>query len=28
VPFPLEEAVSQLRPISDGYFEMARYLSR
>ncbi len=28
VPLPLEEAVSQLRPISDGYFEMARYLAR
>ena len=28
VPLPLEEAISQLRPISDGYFEMARYLAR
>lgn len=27
-PIPLEEAVSKLRPISDGYFEMARFLSR
>lgn len=25
---PLEEAVSQLRPISESYFEMARFLSR
>jgi 6-phosphofructokinase 1 len=25
---PLEEAISQLRPISESYFEMARYLSR
>ncbi len=25
---PLEEAVSQLRPIGDHYFEMARFLSR
>ncbi len=27
-PIPLEEAISKLRPISDGYFEMARFLSR
>jgi len=26
--FPLEEAVSQLRPISESYYEMARFLSR
>ena len=25
---PLEQAVSQIRPISDGYFEMAHFLSR
>lgn len=25
---PLEEAVSKLRPISEGYFEMAKFLSR
>ncbi|MFO7321222.1 MAG: 6-phosphofructokinase [Chloroflexota bacterium] len=25
---PLEQAVSQLRPLSDSYFEMARFLSR
>ena len=25
---PLEDAVSQIRPISDSYFEMARFLSR
>lgn len=25
---PLEEAISRLRPISDSYFEMARFLSR
>jgi len=24
----LEEAVSRLRPISDSYFEMAKFLSR
>jgi 6-phosphofructokinase 1 len=28
VPVPLEEAISRLRPISDTYFEMARFLSR
>lgn len=27
-PIDLEEAVSKLRPISDGYYEMARFLSR
>ncbi len=27
-PIPLEDAISQLRPIGDHYFEMARFLSR
>jgi 6-phosphofructokinase 1 len=27
-PIPLQEAISQLRPIGDHYFEMARFLSR
>jgi hypothetical protein len=25
---PIEDAVSQIRPISETYFEMARFLSR
>jgi 6-phosphofructokinase 1 len=25
---PIEEAISQVRPISDSYFEMARFLAR
>ena len=25
---PLEEAISQLRPINESYYEMARFLSR
>ncbi len=28
IALPLEDAISQLRPISEGYFEMARFLSR
>jgi 6-phosphofructokinase 1 len=28
IPLPLEDAISQLRPISESYFEMARFLSR
>jgi len=27
-PIPLQDAISQLRPIGDHYFEMARFLSR
>jgi 6-phosphofructokinase 1 len=27
-PLPLEEAISQIRPISESYFEMQRFLSR
>ena len=25
---PIEEAISQIRPITENYFEMARFLSR
>ena len=25
---PLEDAISQLRPISESYFEMAKFLAR
>jgi hypothetical protein len=25
---PIEEAISQIRPISDSYFDMARFLAR